>query len=41
MFLRGGLFRSRSRVRISCAFTFLRGVASRARPRRRYSPARS
>ena len=41
MFLRGGLFRSRSRVRISCAFTFLRGAASRARPRRRGSPARS
>lgn len=28
-------------VRISCAFTFLRGAASRARPRRRGSPARS
>ena len=28
-------------VRISCAFTFLRGAASRARPRRRCSPARS
>ena len=28
-------------VRISCAFTFLRGAASRARLRRRCSPARS
>ena len=28
-------------VRISCAFTFLRGAALRARPRRRCSPARS
>ena len=28
-------------VRISCAFTFLRGAALRARPRRRCSPVRS